>query len=138
MNIEKIKRAAEIAKTKTTDKRWLKAIDAAVAGVESGWIVTYETHGIMVTTDSGNTYRANGSCQCKAFEFGQACKHRALARLVEIADTLPADEKAELIAEIKTKLSPADITIAIGSMFGPYSLHHLHVALLRELRAAII
>src|SRR5215813_4808258 len=94
MNINKIKQAAEIAKAKTNDKRWIAAIDKAVAGVESGWIVTELAHGICVTTENG-TYFANGACNCKAFEFGQACKHRALARLIEIA------------TEIKETVAPA-------------------------------
>ena len=79
MQINKIKTTAEIAKTKTSDKRWIAAINKAVAGVESGWIVTYETDGIMVTTENG-AYRANGICQCKAFAVGQACKNRAMDR----------------------------------------------------------
>jgi hypothetical protein len=98
MNITKIKAAAEIAKSKTSDKRWIAAINKAVAGVESGWIVTYETHGIMVTTENG-TYRANGSCQCKAFAVNTPCKHRALARLVEMADEMEAAERAALRCE---------------------------------------
>jgi hypothetical protein len=93
MQINKIKMAAEIAKAKTTDKRWLKAIDAAVAGVESGWIVTELVDGCLITTENG-TYKANGICSCRAFEFGQACKHRALARLIDIARELPQPTKA--------------------------------------------
>jgi hypothetical protein len=42
MEINKIKKAAEIAKTRTNDKRWLAAIDKAVAGVESGWWIITE------------------------------------------------------------------------------------------------
>jgi hypothetical protein len=108
MEISKIKAAAEIAKSRTTDKRWLAAIDKAVAGVESGWwIVTELAHGIAVTTECGKTYFANGACQCKAFENGQACKHRALARLVEIAGEIEAAEEAArrcevIIADIKS------------------------------------
>jgi len=89
MEINKIKRAAEIAKTRTSDKRWIAAIDKAVAGVESGWwIITELAHCVAITTETGHTYFANGSCQCKAFANGQACKHRALARLVEIANEI--------------------------------------------------
>jgi SWIM zinc finger len=116
MKINKIKAAAEIAKSRTSDKRWVAAIDKAVAGVESGWwIITELADGIMVTTECGATYHANGSCQCRAFELGQPCKHRALARLVEIAselkETAPvavsveqdvaATPRKQLIVEIK-------------------------------------
>lgn len=153
METNKIKQAAEIAKTKTSDKRWINAIDKAVAGVENGWIVTYETHGIMVTTENG-TYRANGSCQCKAFAVGQACKHRALARLVEIADGLKDEPtraerqaqavqaKAELIAEIKTtfaaKFPGYSLTATVNKLVGPYTVEMLAIPLLRRVLAAIV
>jgi hypothetical protein len=86
MNINKIKQAAEIAKSRTSDKRWLAAIDKAVAGVESGWwIVTELQSCLAITTECGATYFANGECQCEAFKHSQACKHRALYRLYQIA-----------------------------------------------------
>ena len=90
MDILKIKAAAKIATAKTNDRRWINAIDKAVAGVESGWwIITELAHSVAVTTECGNTYFANAdTCQCKAFENGQPCKHRALARLIEIAETI--------------------------------------------------
>jgi hypothetical protein len=108
MEINKIKKAAEIAKAKTNEKRWIAAIDKAVAGVESGnWIVTELAHGIAVTTESGETYFANGSCQCKAFALNTPCKHRALARLIQMAQEADAAEQAarrcdNIIADIKT------------------------------------
>lgn len=72
------------AKTRTTDKRWIAAIDNAVAGVVSGWWIVTELHdGILVTTERGETYHANGACQCEAFRRNQPCKHRALARLID-------------------------------------------------------
>src|SRR5262245_41501244 len=101
MEINKIKKAAEIAKSRTNDKRWIAAISKAVAGVESGWIVTGLAHGICVTTENG-TYFANGICGCRAYASGQACKHRALARLVEIASEIKetAPEAVSLIADV--------------------------------------
>src|SRR5262245_37015091 len=104
MQINKIKKAAQIGKSRTNDKRWINAIDKAVAGVESGnWIITELVHGVAVTTENG-TYFANGACQCKAFKAGQPCKHRALARLIEISyeikEAAPvASTRAEIIAE---------------------------------------
>jgi hypothetical protein len=38
----------------------------------------------MVTTKSGATYHANGVCSCRAYENGQPCNHRALARLLTL------------------------------------------------------
>lgn len=99
MTINQIKAAAEIAKSRTSDKRWTNAIDKAVAGVESGkWIVTELANGIAVTTESGETYFAYGVCDCKAFENGQACKHRALARLIEIANETAPEAVFETLA----------------------------------------
>jgi hypothetical protein len=52
-----IQEAAEMAKARTNNKRWRAAIDKAIAGVASGnWIVTRLNSGVMVTTESGQTY----------------------------------------------------------------------------------
>src|SRR5262249_43831460 len=65
--------------------RWINAIDKAVDGLlGNAWIVTELVEGLLITTESGETYHANGACQCKAYENGQACKHRAAARLVQM------------------------------------------------------
>jgi hypothetical protein len=85
ISIQKFNEVAEVAKAKTNDKRWINAIDKAVAGVVSGtWIVTELADGIAVTTESGKTYFANGHCQCEAYRRGAPCKHRAAARLIEL------------------------------------------------------
>jgi hypothetical protein len=96
MTLNQIKKAAEIAKSRTSDKRWLAAIDKAVAGVESGWwIITELANCLAITTETGKTYRANDKhCQCEAFFRDQACKHRALYRLYSIAESDVADEPA--------------------------------------------
>src|SRR5215510_7802547 len=85
INIQNLKSVANAAKARTTDRRWHNAIDRAVAGVESGWwVVTELADCVAVTTETGKTYFSNGSCQCRAFELGQPCKHRALARLIDL------------------------------------------------------
>ena len=117
--INKIKKAAEMAKSRTNDKRWIAAIDKAVAVVESGWIITELATCIAVTTESGKTYFANGVCQCEAYRRSTACKRRALYRLTviaaemetatpavsptdeEIADDVANSSRANLIAEIE-------------------------------------
>jgi hypothetical protein len=92
-NGAKLAAVVEIAKSKTSDRRWLNAIDrAAAALISNSWIVTELADSIAVTTESGQTYFANGACQCKAFELGQACKHRAAARLIELYEATPATE----------------------------------------------
>lgn len=85
INKAKLEAIVKTAKAKTSDRRWLNAITRAVEGLTSGaWIVTELSNAIAVTTESGETYFANGVCQCKAFELGQPCKHRAAARLIEL------------------------------------------------------
>jgi hypothetical protein len=143
MGINKIKQAAAIAKTRTNDKRWIAAIEKAVAGVESGWIVTELAHGIAVTTENG-TYFANGACQCKAFSNGQACKHRALARLLEIAGEIKeaagaASSRATVIAEI-TNMWPKTwppIYTELLARFGVSSLRMLDDDSLRRVRLSV-
>src|SRR5215813_1656011 len=92
------------AKTKAAgNKRWIAAIDKAAAGLTGAWIVTELFNCIAVTTESGETYFANGSCQCKAFALGTPCKHRAAARLIEIYNEtaeVAVSERETLIAEI--------------------------------------
>src|SRR5262245_54827811 len=63
--------------------RWLNAINKAVEGLRGGWIVTELANCLLITTESGETYRANGVCQCKAFSLNQPCKHRAAAQIVK-------------------------------------------------------
>ena len=66
------------------DSRWLNAINAAwdhlltVETVE----YRYEDHALSYRSESGKLYLANGRCQCEAYRTGNACKHRAGARLV--------------------------------------------------------
>src|SRR5262245_10068351 len=104
MTLDQIQRAASIAKARTTDKRWLAAVDKAVAG-HSTWIITELATCLAITTESGKTYFSNGVCQCEAYKRSTACKHRALYRLYQIAqETAPAvsptDE--EIAADVAT------------------------------------
>jgi hypothetical protein len=85
LNQPKFNEVAKAAKSRTNDKRWRNAIDSAVAGVVSGWwIVTELYDSVVITTETGKTYRVNGVCQCRAFELGQPCKHRSLYRLIQL------------------------------------------------------
>jgi hypothetical protein len=85
INQDQLTQIATEAKSKTNNKRWQRAIDNAVAGVISGWwIVTELKDSVCITTEQGHTYFANGSCQCRAYELGQPCKHRSLYRLIQL------------------------------------------------------
>src|SRR5262249_59975664 len=80
------------AKTKAAgNKRWIAAIDKAAAGLIGAWIVTELFNCIAVTTESGETYFANGSCHCKAYALRTPCNHRAAARLVEMYNEADAE-----------------------------------------------
>ena len=69
-------------------KRWINAIAKATAEIEAnGVFMTYqpEDHSLIIWSQkSNNIYTANGVCQCRAFEQGSPCFHRAAARLVRL------------------------------------------------------
>lgn len=71
------------------DARWLNAINTGYDWLLQQERIIFEIahHELTVPSASteGRTYRANGSCQCKAFEQHNACWHRAAARLVRRA-----------------------------------------------------
>jgi hypothetical protein len=97
------------------NRRWLSAIEKAVDGLLSEkWIVTELQNCVMITTESGETYRANGVCQCKAFFANQPCKHRAAAQLIKRYNektATPATSRESLIESIKSNW-PADVNLA--------------------------
>jgi len=66
------------------DSRWQNAITAAYDWLlqEQAILFDTDTHALHVASPSGRSYRANGACQCKAYELHAACWHRAAARLV--------------------------------------------------------
>jgi hypothetical protein len=95
-NESKLTAAIETARTKANGNRTLlNAIDKAAIGLRGAWIVTELQNSIVITTESENTYFANGSCQCKAYENGMVCKHRVAYRVLAIyheLKTAPAVE----------------------------------------------
>lgn len=68
------------------DKRWINAIARAIREIETNAFLSFEPENktllIMSLNTSGNLYEANGKCQCRAFEFGHGCWHRAACRLI--------------------------------------------------------
>jgi hypothetical protein len=153
LNETTLKAIANEAKTRTDSKRWHAAIDKAVSGLLGGWIVTELFDGIMVTTENG-TYHANGVCQCKAFDNGTACKHRAAARLIAIYNEVatpatsqvvatnsdkPATSRADVIAEIKSiwPKSWPPLAVELMARFGKNNLEMLADDSLAAVRLAI-
>jgi hypothetical protein len=83
-----------------TRKRWINAIaKAAVEIEENGVFMTWmdEEQSLLIWSQKSNhIYSANGVCQCRAFEQGIPCFHRAAARLVRLytaAENNPAPIK---------------------------------------------
>lgn len=102
INIQRFNEVVAAAKRKAAgNARWINAIDKAVAGLLGGGRIVTELHdGLMITTDSGETCRANGMCGCKAFKNGQPCKHRALAKLIENYHEAEAAKPASRVPRI--------------------------------------
>ena len=66
--------------------RWLNAIERAARELETNAWIERGDHGLVIASPSGNVYTANGACQCTAYAYGNACWHRAAARLVRRYD----------------------------------------------------
>jgi outer membrane protein assembly factor BamB len=64
-------------------KRWQVAITKAKQQLESNPYLHVDGDALLILSPSNEIYRANGSCQCKAYTKGQPCWHRAAARLVK-------------------------------------------------------
>jgi hypothetical protein len=100
--------AVDAARAAAADSpRWRNAIDAAFDHLLTVDVIEYDhtAHELLYRSESGATYRANGSCQCRAFEAGQPCKHRAAARLV-----YRAVEARDLAAELQAEAAAAGET----------------------------
>ena len=64
-------------------RRWQTAIAKAKQLLEENPFLHFDGEALLILSPSNEIYRANGVCQCRAFEQGQPCWHRAAARLVE-------------------------------------------------------
>ena len=89
-----------------TKKRWINAIaKAAVEIEENGVFMTWmeDDKSLLIWSQKSNhIYTSNGVCQCRAFEQGSPCFHRAAARLVRLyLETENALFQAEEIPYLK-------------------------------------
>ncbi len=86
-NLNETKLAEVVAAAKAAvagNKRWTNAVTNAAALLQSGNpYIHFTGHSLLVLSDSNEIYEANGVCQCKAFEHGQPCQHRAAYKLVK-------------------------------------------------------
>ena len=85
LNIDeaKLQEVAQAAFDKAEgSKRWQNAIAKAVGQLRENPMMHFDGEALLILSDSNQIYSANGVCQCKAFEKGFPCWHRAAARLV--------------------------------------------------------
>jgi hypothetical protein len=66
-----------------SSRRWQTAIVKAKQQLEENPYMHFDGRALLILSPSGEIYSANGTCQCKAYEQGQPCWHRAAARLIE-------------------------------------------------------
>ncbi|HST51848.1 MAG TPA: hypothetical protein VLJ61_07530 [Pyrinomonadaceae bacterium] len=86
MNIDQIKleRVTRDAFDKVSgNRRWETAIVKAKQQIESNPYLHFDGQSLLILSPSGEIYTADGSRQCKAYEQGFPCWHRAAARLVK-------------------------------------------------------
>jgi hypothetical protein len=148
INETALKAATESAKAKTTDPRWLRAIDKAAAKLAAGeLIVTLLANDALVTSENG-TYRVNGHCTCPA-TVGH-CYHRCAVRLVEMMESAPAaastsvDEKETVINALKAAWNRKyasnrryDLNYTVMSICGATELERAPLHYLKQLLRAL-
>lgn len=73
----------EAAKHRTLgDERWIHAIDRAAREIADNPMLHWQGTSLLIqSSTSSEVYEANGSCQCPAFGFHNACWHRAAFKL---------------------------------------------------------
>ena len=123
--------AAAIAKVELTvtdaqnKKRWINAIAKAVIEIEeNGAFMNYDkadNYLVIWSQKSNEVYSANGVCQCKAFERGFACWHRAAARLVRIYLELPENVAPNFPNAEKLE---TEVTIYLPNTKEPVKVEH--------------
>ena len=64
-------------------RRWQHAIVRAKVEIEVNPFIHWNGNALVILSPSDEIYEANGRCQCKAYEQGFPCWHRAAARLIQ-------------------------------------------------------
>lgn len=82
---KKLNRTVETALSKVQgDLRWTNAISRAEKLLTGdNPYLDFDGARLLLLSDSGAIYEANGVCQCKAYKQGFACKHRAAFGLLK-------------------------------------------------------
>jgi hypothetical protein len=64
-------------------RRWQTAIAKAKEQIAENPFLHFDGNALLILSPSNEIYTANGACQCKAYQKGFPCWHRAAARLVK-------------------------------------------------------
>jgi hypothetical protein len=84
INQTKLEEVAQEAFDKVSgNRRWETAIVKAKQQIETNPYLHVDGDALLILSPSNEIYRANGTCQCKAYEKGFPCWHRAAARIVQ-------------------------------------------------------
>lgn len=97
--------------------RWLTAIDRALVELDTNPYLEWQDGHLLILSESGSIYAANGICQCKAFEFKNPCWHRAAARLVRLYFEALAVQQAALAVVSKPRVSYQQALAQINELF---------------------
>lgn len=95
----KFENVVKTALDKTANNyRWQNAVKKAVKEIEeNGAFMTWDSeadHLLIWSQGSNEIYTANGVCQCKAYNQGFPCYHRAASRLVKNYLETPEEQPA--------------------------------------------
>lgn len=102
--------------------RWLQAIARAIVEIADNPYLEWQDGHLLIASPSGNLYSANGVCQCRAFEFGQPCWHRAASRIVRLCmerEAAAAQPVITIVDEtrIARKIAAARATAQLNELF---------------------
>ncbi len=122
--LSKVEQTVTDAQTKT---RWIRAIAKAVVEIEqNGDFMTWmeaDKSLLIWSQKSNNIYAANGVCQCRAFEQGSPCFHRAAARLVRIYKEMEAVQ----VEMVQLYMKAESVSVKVKSEDVPYLKQTKHV-----------
>ena len=152
INTEKFNEVVEAAKAKTSDPKWIRAIEKAAKLILSGELIVTTLHNGALVTSSNGTYAANGHCNCEAARKGHTqCYHRAAARLMDLYETemalavsfvadVETSSRQNIIAEIKNiwpRVESTPLAVELMARFGKSKLEMLDTDMLRRVRLAV-
>jgi hypothetical protein len=159
LNLTTLAAVAAVAMAKATAAKqmtWTRAIEKAAEQLADNPYICEQDGGLLILSYSGETYHANGACQCKAYANGRPCWHRAAAQLVKRyreaeaaqvavpappAETAATDDRAQLIADIKAAHHRArpfeSIGLKLHRCFGVTKLEDLSTEDLRRVLDAL-